>query len=194
MKDRTVASKWSWGPIAASSELSRTIFLRRSSAGWGEINKAWANIRADSGATVVEFTVSAGVLFLVLFGIIEMCLALYTYDFVSDAARAGTRYAIVRGSSCSNLPDCGATKSQIQTFLQGFKYPGINSSSLNASVTWFSASATQPTTWTSCGTTQCDLPGNAVQVQVTYAFPLHIPYWRNATVNISSSSQMVISQ
>ena len=194
MKERTVASKWSWGPIAASSELNGRISLRRFSARWGEINRAWANIRADSGATIVEFTVSAGALLLVLFGIIEMCLALYTYDFVSDAARAGTRYAIVRGSACVNLPDCGANQSQIQTFLQGFKYPGIDSRSLNVTVTWFSASATQPTTWTTCGTTQCDNPGNAVQVQVTYVFPLHIPFWRNASVNMSSSSQMVISQ
>ena len=34
-----------------------------------------------------------------LFGIIEVSLALYSYNFVTDAAREATRYAIVRGPS-----------------------------------------------------------------------------------------------
>lgn len=145
----------------------------------------------DAGATIVEFAVASSALFMLLFGIIQACLALYTYNYVSDAARVCTRYASVRGSSCSGMPDCNATGAQIQTYLRSIPYPGINSSDLNASAAWYSASATQPTTWTACGT-QCNAPGNAVAVQVTYAFPLHIPFWANATVDLSSTSQTVI--
>lgn len=145
----------------------------------------------DTGATIVEFAVASSALFMLLFGIIQACLALYTYNYVSDAARVGTRYASVRGSSCSGMPDCNATGDQIQTYLRSIPYPGINSSDLNASAAWYSASSTQPTTWTACAG-QCNAPGNAVAVQVTYAFPLHIPFWANATVDLSSTSQTVI--
>lgn len=147
--------------------------------------------RSDAGATIVEFAVASAALFAILFGIIQACLALYTYNYVSDAARVGTRYAAVRGSNCSLVTNCNATGAQIQTYLRGIQYPGINSSNLNASATWLSVSTTTPTTWTACAT-QCDAPGNAVQVTVTYAFSLNIPYWKNATINMSSSSQEVI--
>jgi Flp pilus assembly protein TadG len=150
------------------------------------------HMRGDAGATIVEFAVASSVLFLMLFGIIQCCLALYTYNYVSDAARVGTRYAAVRGSSCSGMPDCGATGTQIQTYLRGIPYPGISASKLTASAAWLRASTTPPTTWTACGS-QCNAPGNAVQVTVTYAFPLNIPFWKNATVNMSSASQTVIS-
>lgn len=151
---------------------------------------AW---RDEAGASLVEFTVSAAVLFLMLFGIIECSLALYVYNYVSDAARQGSRYAMVRGANCNRLADCDVSQSQIQTYLRSFQYPGLNVNNLTATVTWLSASATTPTTWTACGT-PCEAAGNAVQVQVRYSYPLSIPWWKNTTVNIGSISQMVISQ
>jgi Flp pilus assembly protein TadG len=153
----------------------------------------WTRLCSDAGATLVEFAVSASLVFIVLFGIIQSCLALYTYNYVSDAARVATRYASVRGQRCSGMPDCGIDNSGIQTLLRGLKYPGIDPNNLATTTTWFSASANPPTTWTSCGAAQCNAPQNAVQVTVTYAFPLHIPYWNNATVSIGSTSQEVIS-
>ncbi len=151
-----------------------------------------AFLRRDVGATLVEFAVATSLLFMMLFGIIQCCLALYTYNYVSDAARVATRYSAVRGSSCTGMPDCGITGAQIQTYLRSIPYPGINASNLSASAAWLSASSAPPTTWTACAN-QCNAPGNAVQVTVTYAFSLNIPYWKNATVNMSSTSQMVIS-
>jgi Flp pilus assembly protein TadG len=148
----------------------------------------------ECGAAIIEFAVAASVAFMVLFGIIQCCLALYSYNYVSDAARVATRYASVRGSSCDKLPDCAVTGAQLQTLLRGVSYPGINSNNLTATANWFSASPSQPTTWSSCGTsTACKAPGNAVYVQVTYAFPLNIPFWQNASLNISSASQEVIT-
>lgn len=148
----------------------------------------------ESGAAIIEFAVSASVVFMVLFGIIQCCLALYSYNYVSDAARVATRYASVRGASCTGMPDCSITGAQIQTLLRGMTYPGINANNLTASANWYTASASPPTTWTSCGTTTaCKVPTNAVRVQVTYAFPLDIPFWNSGTVNISSASQEVIS-
>ena len=64
----------------------------------------------EQGASLVEMALSASVLFVLLFGIIETCMALYAYNFVSEAAREATRYAVVRGpNSClisSTFPAC----------------------------------------------------------------------------------------
>jgi Flp pilus assembly protein TadG len=146
----------------------------------------------EEGSAMVEFAVGSTILFLLMFGAMEMCLALYSYHFVSDAAREGARYASVRGSTCANLTPCNATSAQIQSYLESLGYPGA--SKLTATTTWLSASSTTPTTWTSCGATQCDAPGNAVQVTVTYALPVSIPLWNSTTFNVTSTSQMVIAQ
>lgn len=173
--------------------LSGYIFRQRLFACADGVKQHWLpGLRNDSGATLVEFAISFSVVLMMLFGIIQCCLMVYTLDYVSDAARQATRYAIVRGSNCTGMPDCGINSAGIQTYLQGVPYPGINMNSLTATTTWLSASSTQPTTWTACGT-QCNSPGNAVQVHVTYGFPLDIPFWKNTTINLSSTSQMVIS-
>jgi Flp pilus assembly protein TadG len=146
----------------------------------------------DSGAALVEFALSSVVIIMVMFGIINCCIALYANSYVSDAARTAARYAIVRGSSCTGMPDCGITATQLQTYLRNSAYPGITTANLSATTTWLSASSSLPTTWTAC-TSQCNEPGNAVQVQVNYAFTLGIPFWRSRAINVSSTSQMVIS-
>ncbi len=131
------------------------------------------------------------VLFAMLFGIIEFSLALYTFNYVSDAAREGTRYAIVRGTSCNVLTNCNVTAAQIQTYIQKLGYPGMNPSNTTVTTTWFSPSAA-PVTWTACGS-PCEAPGNAVQVTVTYSFPLSIPFVPKETLSLHSTSMMVIA-
>jgi Flp pilus assembly protein TadG len=146
----------------------------------------------DSGSALVEFALSSVVLIMALFGIINCCFALYSNSYVSDAARTAARYAVVRGSNCTGMPDCGITSAQLQTYLRSSAYPGIKSANLSATTTWLSASSALPTTWTACAN-QCNSPGNAVQVQVNYAFTLGIPFWQSKAINLSSTSQMVIS-
>lgn len=157
----------------------------------------WKRFSRCEGAALMEFAVSCLVLIPMLFGFIEVCLAFYAYNFVSDAAREATRYAMVRGSkSCSNfaVPNCGITAAQIQTYVRGLQYPGLNAANLTATTKTYRASATTPTTWTSCGATPCMNPGNQVQVQVQYNFPIGIPFWKVTTISIGSVSAMVISQ
>ncbi len=146
----------------------------------------------DEGSAIVEMAVVSSLLFAVLFGIIELSLALYTYNYVSDAAREATRYAIVRGSSCTQLTNCGVTAAQIQTYVQGLGYPGMNSANTTATTTWYSPSSSPPTTWTACGST-CNAPGDAVQVKVTYSFRLSIPFVPKSTLSLHSTSLMVIA-
>jgi Flp pilus assembly protein TadG len=147
----------------------------------------------EAGASMVEAAFSFVILLAVMFGIFQMSIALYSYHYVSEAAREATRYAAVRGSACSSLTNCKATSAQIQTYIRGIAFPGINSSNLSVTSTWLSASATQPTTWSACNN-QCNAPGNEVKVVVTYSFPSGIPFLGVSTISVSSTSQMVISQ
>ena len=139
----------------------------------------------EEGATLVEFAVSSAVLFSFLFGIFACCFAVYSYNFVSEAAKDGARYAMVRGHKCTGFSDCpDITSAQVQTYVKGLNYPGINSGNLTASASW--SGSNSPT----------ESPGNTVTVTVTYNYPLRIPLWNQTGRNLQmvSSSQMVISQ
>ena len=169
----------------------------------GELaGRQWARRFArEEGSAMVEAALSCVILMMLLIGICEMSLALYSYHSVSYAAREATRWAMVRGSQCTGLTGCGASNSDIQTYLRGAALPGITSTNLSTATTWYTVtmdtSATQPTAvLTSCGTTPagCNVPGNQVLVTVTYSFPLRIPGIPHATWTMKSTSAMVISQ
>jgi Flp pilus assembly protein TadG len=154
--------------------------------------------RCVEGAAIIEFAVSSAVLFAVMIGIIEMCFALYNYHVANYAARQATRWAIVRGStSCTNTPnltDCDATTAEIQSFVKNLGISMVNSANTTVNVTWLSPSGTTPTTWSTCSTGTCNAPGNQVQVQVIYTYPLHIPWVSSQTLSPNSTSTMVIAQ
>lgn len=136
---------------------------------------------------MVEFALSASVLFMLLIGLMKICLAVYTYHFVSEASRETVRYAMVHGSSASSPV---STNDQIQTFARSLGYPGIVSSKLTTTTTW----DTYPTAGKSCTpSSTCNNPGNIITVKVSYAFPLSIPFMASRTLNMSSTSAMVIS-
>lgn len=162
-----------------------------------EVKAIW-RLLGEEGVSMVETAVSCTVLFAVLFGICQISLAIYVYYFTSDAARQATRYAIVRGStSCTNTPslsNCDATTGNIQSYVQGLGFPGITSSKVSVSTSWYSASGTTPTTWSACSAGICNAPGNLVKVTVSYPMTLQMPFTKNLSLNMNSTSQMVISQ
>jgi len=156
---------------------------------------------SECGAAMVEFALSAVIMLMLLIGIIEMCLAFYTYNFVSNAAREAARYAIVRGStSCTNTPalaNCNATADEISGYVNSVGYPSLSSNNLTVTTTWLTATSSgspATTTWTACSSGVCNVPGNLVKVVATYNFLLGIPYIPRSTLAISSSSAMVIAQ
>ncbi len=136
--------------------------------------------RSEAGVSTVEFAMTLSILLTMLFGLMELALALYSYNFISEAAREATRYAIVRGSSCSGFGSaCPAAASDVQNYVVGLGYPGLDSSLLTVSTTWPAGD---------------NNPGHTVQVKVSYQFPLTIPFIPNRTINMSSTSQMTIQQ
>ncbi|MFZ0662120.1 MAG: TadE/TadG family type IV pilus assembly protein [Acidobacteriaceae bacterium] len=152
----------------------------------------------SDGATLVEFALSASIMFVLLIGIMEICLAFFAYHYVNEAAREASRWAMVRGAnSCSNTPglaDCGASGTEIQSFVQNLGYPSIIAGNTTVNTEWCTVSATLPTSWSGCSSGGSNTPGNEVQVTVTYKFPLNIPFISQKTLSIQSTSAMVISQ
>ena len=184
-----------------------TICMRRASLlfkagrelGSEPANRARRGILREEGASVVEMAIACSLLFAMMFGVIEMSMALYTYHFASGAAREASRWAMVRGGNCttnvsksycsptSNNTD-GADNADIQAYVRSLGYPFA--SNLTTATTWLSGS---PGSWTACGS-KCNTPPNAVQVRVSYNVPIAIPFWTATTIPISSTSSVVIAQ
>ncbi|MCU1328368.1 MAG: pilus assembly protein [Bryobacterales bacterium] len=57
---------------------------------------------AESGQAAIEFGIVLMLVVVVLFGVIEVARVMLAYTALADAARAGTRYAIVHGSNSSS--------------------------------------------------------------------------------------------
>ena len=167
------------------------------------------SLRKDEAATLVETALASMIFFAVLLGIFQFALGFYIYHYSSNAARQGSRYAIVRGANCStNLPTapasfhCNASESDIAAYITGLGYPGVDAArNLNVTVNSCAGSlhadpSGKPTTsWSPCTRgTAYNEPGDEVQVTVNYAFPLVIPFWKGQSVGISSTSSMVYSQ
>ena len=141
----------------------------------------------ERGSASVEFAMTSIVFFMTMVGMMKMCLAVYTYHFVSEAAHEGSRYAIVHGAASGSA----AANSGIQTYLRNLDYPGIQTSLITTTTSW----DTYPTAGGTCTpSATCNNPGNIVTVKVSYAFPLSIPWMANKTLTMTSTSAMVIAQ
>lgn len=153
---------------------------------------------SQEGANLVETALTMAVLIPIMIGTIDFSFAFYAYQDIADAARQASRWAAVRGStSCTNVPslnDCNATSGEIKSFVQGLNYAGVASANEHVTTTWLVASSSTPTSWSTCSTSPCNVPGNEVQVNVTYSFPIAIPFWKAATFDINSTGSMVIAQ
>jgi Flp pilus assembly protein TadG len=106
-----------------------------------------------------------------IFGIVSLAMTVYTYSFLSNAARDAVRYAIVHGSK-STSP---ATSDVIQTFVRN-EAKGLKASAIGVSTSW----------------SPNNNPGSTVNVQVSYSYQPFYPF-NSVTLPLSSSAQMVIS-
>lgn len=137
------------------------------------MNASYGTRRLSSGQTLTEFALVLSAFLLITFGIIQMSRAIFSYNFVSNAARDATRYASVNGTKSQNP----VTTSDVTTFVKN-ESPGIDPSQLTVNTTW----------------NPDNKPGSTVNVVVTYNFALFVPFFGQVTVPIGATSQMVISQ
>jgi Flp pilus assembly protein TadG len=158
------------------------------------------SLAADDGSALIEFAVSALLLFMVMFGLMEIARALYIDNFVSNAAPEALRYAAVRGStwngaSCTSTQtnECMATATNVTSYLAGIAPQGVSTS-----VNYLTVATTWPGTTPSgaaCSTSGLtNAPGCVVQVKVQYSFSFLFSFMSKQPFSLSSTSATVILQ
>jgi Flp pilus assembly protein TadG len=141
----------------------------------------------QQGSSLVEQALVLVILLTVMFAIIDFGRALYTYHFVSNAAREAARWASVR-SQKSSLG--AATPGNVQsTFGSSSALAGmaIDSSKITFNTTWAAA----PSGPAVCPANQ---PGCIVQVQVKYPYAFMFPFLPTGAIDMQSTSRLVITQ
>jgi Flp pilus assembly protein TadG len=135
----------------------------------------------ESGQAIVEIAIALPVIAAFAFAMIEICLAFYSYCMISESAREGTRYAIVRGSTCqtSTGASCTASASTMNTVVTQLGWPNLGNGTMSANTTYPDGN---------------ENPGSRVQVVVSYVFPYNIPFAPKGTIHMSSTSVMYIVQ
>ena len=159
--------------------------------------------RAELGETLIEFAISAVITLSLLFGIIDLARALYTYHFISYAAQEGARFAEVHGSGWTNpcnsqtgadYPDqlgCTASSGDIQAYVRSLTPPAVTKANVSVSPQWLGKDINGNTAV--CGTTN-NYAGCLVRVTVSYQFTYIVPFLPRAAQTLSSTSQAVIQQ
>jgi len=135
------------------------------------------------GQTYAEFMMTVLPALSLIFGVISFAMTVYTWSFLSNAARDAVRYAIVHGSK-STSP---ATSDTIQTLVRS-EAKGLTGSSITVSTCWNPKAPPNQCP----GPTGNNTPGNVVSVKVSYSFHPFYPF-NNVTLPLSSAAQMVIS-
>ncbi len=140
--------------------------------------------RAQRGTSLVETALVMALLLMVLCGIMEAARALYTYHAVANAARLGSRYAIVRGTACT-ATGCPATAASIRDFVRS-QTLYVDTTSLLVTPTWPGNPG--------CTDAAKQGPGCLVVVRVQYQFNWAIPFLPLPSLTMVSTSRMLISQ
>jgi Flp pilus assembly protein TadG len=129
--------------------------------------------RWRAGQSAVEFAMAISGMLVLVLAITNFAMAISAYNFVCYSARDATRYAAVRGAT-SRSP---VSSSDVSSFVTS-EASGLDTSQLTVATTW----------------TPNNQPNSTVAVQVHYSFQFQIPFVTLAAVNLSSNSQLVISQ
>ena len=140
-----------------------------------------AHSRAEDGQALVEAAISLPIVAAFVFTLIEMCLAFYSFCLISEAAREGTRYAIVHGATCqtSGNASCTATAISVNSYVTHLAYPNLGGGTMTAATTFLDGN---------------ENAGSRVQVKVTYVFPINLPFVPRNSISMGSTSTMYIIQ
>jgi Flp pilus assembly protein TadG len=151
----------------------------------------------EHGSAMMEFALSAVVLLMVIFGIMDFSRAVYVYHFVSYSAQQGTRYAIVRGAhwgstSCASTTTlaCNATAANVQSYVQSLATKGITASKVTVTTTWPGTNLKGSST--GCGTANSS--GCLVKVKVSYSFSFILPFLPKSALGFTGTSEAVIQE
>lgn len=151
----------------------------------------------ESGSGLIDFAVSATVLMMVIFGIMDCSRALYADHYVSEMARHATRYAMVRGStwasSCATTTSysCYTSNAGVSSYVKGITPIGISTSNLTVTTTWPGTTATGAACVNTSGNNS---PGCIVVSKLSYNFKFVLPFLPKSTMVLASTSSVTIQQ
>ncbi len=136
----------------------------------------------EEGSTLIEFAVTLPVMFMLLFMFMELCLIFYTHDMISEVAREGSRYAMVRGGSCPNstTPTCKVGATAVNAYVNGIGWPNLGGGTMTVNTQY-----SDPTN---------EAVGSTVTVTVTYVFNITMPFVPRSAITMTSTSMMYIIQ
>jgi Flp pilus assembly protein TadG len=164
--------------------------------------------RNDVGGTVVEMALSSLILFATFFAVFEVTMACYTYNAVSQAARETASWGVFRGSKCSTYTPgqshCGASQTDLQNYAISSTplnwsqcttaNPCLTASWMKASTVTDSTTHLTSTSWATCTGGCSPDPGNLLLVTINYPYALTFPVVKTFNINLTSTSQVVVSQ
>jgi Flp pilus assembly protein TadG len=130
------------------------------------------------GTSVTELAVVLPIVLVFVFGAIDFAQVMFAYSTVSEAARAGARYAIVHGAASSLPAGPTANDANVQAVARFYAF-GLNSSNVTVTSTW-------------------SLSTNAVgsPVNVTASYPCQLSVGRlvgMSTITVKGSSTMMVA-
>jgi Flp pilus assembly protein TadG len=138
--------------------------------------RSHAGLRDCRGQALVEFALCTVLLLAVLFSVIEFGRLMLVYTTIGNAARIGARYAIAHDGDSTGT----------QTIANGFLHAGTVNTS-NSTVT-----VSLPG-YPDGSSANCTLPGCLVTVTITYPYDPLLSYFSLGSINLTSSSQGVIT-
>jgi Flp pilus assembly protein TadG len=148
------------------------------------VAKSGIDRKPQGGQAAVEFALTITSIFVLLIGMLELTMFVYTYSVLADAAKEGVRYAIVHGSSISG-PVTGTVSSP--------PWPACTTpagGSLLSTVQTYAAASLHSTSSMNiyaCYPDGSNNPGSAVEVSVSYPYePFFGLGW--PTVNVYANS------
>jgi Flp pilus assembly protein TadG len=148
----------------------------------------------SDGSELVEFALSASVLFLVIFGIMDGSRLVYAHHFVAEAAAAGVRYSTTHGNSWTaacpdaSTPDCVASSANVVDYVKKTATVGVSTANITVVPNW---TGTTPD-GTSCSDAAPNDPGCMITINVSYAFSFTLPFIPHSSMTLKSSASGIV--
>jgi Flp pilus assembly protein TadG len=136
--------------------------------------------RGDRGQSLVEFTLVVPLFLLLVAGMVDFGMGLYSNITVINAAREGARLSVTAPG------DPSAVEARVRAMASG-----LNDSDMTVTTSCQRPNPAPATTWTSCGSPQYQ-PGDAVVVKVDYVYRMIWPLAFGNRIPMSSTVRMRI--
>ena len=136
--------------------------------------------REDRGNSLVEFALIAFMFVIVLAGVVELGRMVLVYNTIANAAREGTRYAIVHGADQTVSPSGPGNVTNVQTVVKNFASAGlVDTTALTITVSYPNGD---------------NNAGSTVAVKVLYTYDPFVNYFSSIlNTTLGSTSEGVIT-